>query len=87
MKIVYLGPSPEVNVGGYDDPHRRGEIRDYPDAIGKELLDSKKQRFVTKEDHDALAEAAAAGGAIPQSADVEFVEPAKPAKSGKKGKQ
>ena len=48
MKIIYLGPSPEVNIGGYE-PHRQGAIRDYPDAIGEDLLRSKKQRFEVAE--------------------------------------
>jgi hypothetical protein len=83
MKIVYLGPSPEVNIGGHEEPHRRGESREYPEAIGKDLLDSKKQRFVTKEDHDALTEAAASGGTIPAGAKIDFIEPAKPDEKGK----
>ena len=44
MKIIYLGPSPEVNVGGFE-PHRQGEVREYPVAVGEDLLRSAKQRF------------------------------------------
>jgi hypothetical protein len=50
MRIEYLGPGDAVNVGGHG-PHRRGEIKDYPDDVGAELLaTSKKQRFAAVED-------------------------------------
>ncbi|MEI7671537.1 MAG: hypothetical protein WCK00_05435 [Deltaproteobacteria bacterium] len=45
MKIIYLGPSPEVNVGGFE-PHRQGEVREYPVAVGEDLPHSSRQRFV-----------------------------------------
>lgn len=45
MKIRYLGPGDAVVVGGFG-PHRRGEVKDYPDDVGEELLaTSVKQRF------------------------------------------
>ena len=45
MKIKYLGPSPFVNTGGFG-PHYRGEVKEYPEEVGKEILTtSKKQRF------------------------------------------
>jgi len=50
MKIIYLGPSRAVNVAPYG-PHARGEVKDYPDEFGEELLaTSKKQRFKAVED-------------------------------------
>jgi hypothetical protein len=51
MKIISLGPSPAVNVGGFPS-HPIDKTRDYPDAIGKELLGSKKQRFELAVDPD-----------------------------------
>ena len=45
MKIRYLGPQPRVSVGPYG-PHMRGEVKDYPDGFGEELLaTSRRQRF------------------------------------------
>ena len=45
MRIKYLGPSRSVNVGGYG-VHMKGEVREYPDAVGEELLETgRKQRF------------------------------------------
>lgn len=45
MKIIYKGPSPFVLVGG-SGPHNRDEVKDYPDDVGRELLETaKRQRF------------------------------------------
>lgn len=45
MKIKYLGPSESVNVGGFG-PHRKGEVKDYPEDMAADLLtSSKKQKF------------------------------------------
>jgi len=45
MLIKYLGPSPEVNVGQFGS-QRLGEAKEYPDNIGRELIEAaKKQRF------------------------------------------
>ena len=45
MKIKYLGPSDSVEVGGFG-PHLRGEVKDYPEEAGRELLaTSKRQQF------------------------------------------
>jgi len=46
MKIKYLGPSSSVNIGGYPS-QKKGEIVDYPDEFGIELVaTNKKQKFV-----------------------------------------
>ena len=45
MLIKYLGPSDSVNVAPFG-PHGKGEVKDYPDGFGKELLaTSQKQQF------------------------------------------
>jgi len=49
MLIKYLGPSPEVNVGQFGS-QRLGEAKEYPDNIGRELIETaKKQRFEAAE--------------------------------------
>lgn len=45
MKVRYLGPRRSVPVAGYGE-HPAGEIRDYPEAFGRELVAaSRRQRF------------------------------------------
>jgi hypothetical protein len=44
MRVKYLGPRDSIAVGGFG-PHREGEIKDYPDAVGEELLTGKRQKF------------------------------------------
>jgi hypothetical protein len=45
MKIKYLGPGSFVNIAPYDR-HEKGEIKEYPDDFGKELIaTSKAQKF------------------------------------------
>ncbi|MBW2673865.1 MAG: hypothetical protein JRD89_10700 [Deltaproteobacteria bacterium] len=45
MKIKYLGPGSSVNVAPYDR-HEKGEIKEYPDDFGIDLIaTSKKQKF------------------------------------------
>jgi len=45
MKIKYLGPSDEVIVAPYG-PHRKGDVKEYPDDFAEELLaTSIKQKF------------------------------------------
>ena len=78
MKIVYMGPSPKVNVGGYDTPHIKGEVRNYPDAVGQELIGSKKQSFVQGDSKDD-----AASDASSKASD----SGKESAKTGKKGKR
>jgi hypothetical protein len=67
-KIIYRGPSPEVNVGLFG-PHRRDEIKEYPDHVAAELLATGvKQKFEqvagaakAMTAKDAIAAIAAAG--------------------------
>jgi len=55
MKIKYKGPSPSVNVGAYP-AQSKGQIVDYPDDVGEELLASaKKQKFICVEE-EALSD-------------------------------
>jgi hypothetical protein len=50
MKVKYNGPSPEVNVGGFG-VHTKNEVKDYPDAVGAELVATgKKQQFEAIDD-------------------------------------
>lgn len=53
-KIRYLGPSDEVNVAP-NGPHRRGEVKEYPDDFGMHLIrTSHRQRFeIVQEDGGA----------------------------------
>jgi hypothetical protein len=45
MKIKYLGPGDSVEVGGFGR-HLRGQVKDYPEEAGRELLaTSKRQQF------------------------------------------
>jgi len=45
MQIKYLGPSDEVNVAPHG-PHRKGDVKEYPDDFAEELLaTSIKQKF------------------------------------------
>ena len=45
MKIKYTGPMTAVQVAPYG-LHKAGEVKDYPDAFGKELIDtSTRQKF------------------------------------------
>lgn len=49
MKIKYLGPRESINVAPLG-LHYKGEVREYPDDVGEELLaTSKKQRFEVAE--------------------------------------
>ena len=55
MKIKYLGPGSSVNVVPYGR-HEKGEIKEYPDDSGIDLIaTSKKQKF------EVMEEPAAAG--------------------------
>ena len=47
MKIKYLGPSPSILVGVFSTEikHVKGQIIDYPDDVGKDLLLDKKNNF------------------------------------------
>ena len=47
MKIKYLGPSPSIRVGvlGTHITHVKGQIIDYPDEVGEDLLRDKKNNF------------------------------------------
>lgn len=44
-RVKYLGPSPEINVGGFGT-HIKNKIESYPDTIADDLVNgSRKQRF------------------------------------------
>ena len=47
MKIKYLGPSSSINVGIHGNViiHEKGQVIDYPDEVGKDLLLGKKNNF------------------------------------------
>ena len=47
MKIKFLGPSSAINVGvdGNVIIHSKGQIIDYPDEVGKDLLRAPKNNF------------------------------------------
>ena len=47
MKIKYLGPSSSILVGIFrtEIKHVKGQIIDYPDDVGKDLLLDKKNNF------------------------------------------
>ena len=47
MKIKFLGPSSAINVGvgGNVIIHSKGQVIDYPDEVGKDLLRSPKNNF------------------------------------------
>lgn len=50
MLVKYEGPSESVHVPPYPD-HPRGEIRDYPDEFGRDLVEnSRRQVFSFAED-------------------------------------
>jgi len=54
MQIKYLGPSGDVNVAPYG-PHRKGDVKEYPDDFAEELLaTSIKQKFEAIDVADAL---------------------------------
>jgi len=43
--VVYLGPSPFVNVAPYG-PHDKDAVVDYPESVAKELIEtSQRQQF------------------------------------------
>ena len=45
MKIKYTGPRDSINVGGFG-AHNKEQVKDYPDDVAEDLLDtSKKQQF------------------------------------------
>jgi len=49
-KIRYLGPADQVNVAPYG-PHRRGEVKDYPDDFAMHLIrTSHRQHFEIAQD-------------------------------------
>ena len=56
MKIKYLGPRAEVNVGGYGN-HQKDTVKDYPKHIAEDLLASKRQNFVTEANAKAKLDA------------------------------
>lgn len=52
MKIKYLGPRDVIRVGGFGD-HRRDEVKEYPEAVGRELVATGvRQKFETVENDD-----------------------------------
>lgn len=61
MKIKYLGPRDQVIVAPYGQ-HWQGEIKDYPDKFGEELLASMKtNRFEEVKEAAVLEKPPAAG--------------------------
>lgn len=44
MKIRYAGPADVIIVGAFGD-HRKDEIRDYPDEVGRELIETAKKNL------------------------------------------
>lgn len=58
MWIRYDGPAPSVNVGGHGE-HLQGQVMEYPDDFGAELLEtSRRQKFerVDVDDDAVIAE-------------------------------
>ena len=48
MKIKYFGPCPAINVGVFGPhiiKHVKGQIIDYPEKTGEDLLADKKNDF------------------------------------------
>lgn len=46
MQIRYDGPRSDIEVGDFG-PHKKGEVKEYPDEFGEALLaTSRKQKFV-----------------------------------------
>ncbi len=83
MKIRYLGPCDSVNVAPHG-PHPAGEIREYPDEFGADLLStSQKQRFeAAEEDPPAPPEPESESESEPEP-EAEIVSPAPRAKTRK----
>jgi len=96
MKIRYLGcrrPNGElvgdsVGVGGFGS-HLRGEVKDYPEDVGQELLATmRRQKFELVEDEAPKVTARKAGKAAveePVPAEGGTVEPAQEAPGGPGG--
>lgn len=52
MKVKYMGPLDSIDVGGFG-PHKKGEVKEYPDDAAMELVEtSKRQIFEIQANED-----------------------------------
>ena len=70
MLIKYLGPSPAINVGvkGKVRAHVKDKALDYPDEVGEELLQDKKNNFEAVENQKSEVSGNTPG--IPEQAGI-----------------
>lgn len=85
MKVRFLGPNAKVNT--LYGTHLKGEVREYSDAVGKELIETGvRNKFEEVEEVKESASTAAASSSASSQASEPSTDQAPEAKSKGKGK-